>query len=525
MSAEARSVGLPEPASGTQRVLITFAVMSATLLQVLDTTIVNVALPHMQGELGATSDQISWVLTSYLVAAGICMPLTGYLADVLGRKRFLALSIAGFVAASALCGLSQNLAEIVLFRMLQGVFGAALVPLSQAIMADAYPPSERGRAMALWGLGVMVGPVLGPTLGGWLTDVASWRWTFYINLPVGVLSLVLALTFVPDTARRARRMDWTGFALISLGVAGLQYFLDRGNQQDWFAGYDIRAAAALAVVGLGAFIGYSLRRPGRAVLDVRLFADRNFAMACLLIMALGLGMFGGLVIQPILLERLLNYPIMTTGLLMAPRGVATAITMIVVGRIVGRVDPRWLIGFGIAVSAAASYAMTSYSLEVDTFWIVWPIFLQGIGLGLIFVPLSTTAYETLERSRIAEAAGVFSLVRTIGSAIGISVATTVLTRQGQVLWNTFGGHITQYSTAFADYLRGLGLSPTDPLAAQIAAQEIAQQAQMAAMLDVFYLITWSFVAMAPLLLLMRRWDRAPSKKVLIAQRKHDEIVA
>jgi DHA2 family multidrug resistance protein len=218
--------------------MITLAVMSATLIQVLDTTIVNVALPHMQGELGATSDQISWVLTSYLVASAICMPLTGYFADVLGRKRFLLMCIGGFVVASALCGIAQGVGEIVVFRLLQGIFGAALVPLSQAIMSDAYPPEERGKAMAIWGMGVMVGPILGPTLGGWLTEYTSWRWTFYINLPVGILSLFLASQFVPETVRRARRMDWTGFGLMVLGVASLQYMLDRGNHQDWFSAND-----------------------------------------------------------------------------------------------------------------------------------------------------------------------------------------------------------------------------------------------------------------------------------------------
>src|SRR5438128_2330618 len=205
--------------------------MSATLIQVLDTTIVNVALPHMAGELGATTDQISWVLTSYLVSSAIVMPLTGYFADTIGRKKYLVWCIAGFVAASALCGIAQSLVQIVAFRLLQGVFGAALVPLSQAIMTDAYPPEDRGKAMAIWGLGVMVGPVLGPTLGGWLTDVASWRWTFYINVPVGALSLFLAAQFVPDTERRKRRMDWSGFLLLAMGIAGLQYLLDRGNQQ------------------------------------------------------------------------------------------------------------------------------------------------------------------------------------------------------------------------------------------------------------------------------------------------------
>jgi len=239
--------------------MITLAVMSATLIQVLDTTIVNVALPHMAGQLGASTDQISWVLTSYLVSSAIVMPLTGYFADTLGRKRFLLVSIAGFVAASALCGIAQNLFEIVAFRLLQGVFGAALVPLSQAIMTDAYPPEERGKAMAIWGLGVMVGPVLGPTLGGWLTDVASWRWTFYINVPVGALSFFLASSYIEESQKRERRMDWTGLALLGMGVAGLQYILDRGTTQDWFSATDIRIAAAASIAGVGGFIGWSLR--------------------------------------------------------------------------------------------------------------------------------------------------------------------------------------------------------------------------------------------------------------------------
>src|SRR5205823_8571675 len=352
--------------------MITLAVMSATLIQVLDTTIVNVALPHMAGELGASTDQVSWVLTSYLVSSAIVMPLTGYFSDTRGRKRFLLVCIAGFVAASALCGISQSLAEIVGFRLLQGVFGAALVPLSQAIMTDAYPIEERGKAMAIWGLGVMVGPVLGPTLGGWLTDFASWRWTFYINVPVGALSFFLASQYVPDSVRRERRMDWIGLALLGSGIAGLQYMLDRGTSQDWFAANDIRIAALLGIVGVGGFIFHSLRLGEHALFDLHIFRDRNFAMACLVMAALGLGLFGGLVMQPILLEGLLGYPIVTTGLVMAPRGVATAIAMVVAGKMVGRTDPRYLVGAGMLVSAAGSYAMTLYTLEVSTFWIIWP---------------------------------------------------------------------------------------------------------------------------------------------------------
>lgn len=493
-----------------ERLMITFAVMSSTLIQVLDTTIVNVALPHMSGELGTTSDQISWVLTSYLVASAICMPLTGYMSDVFGRKRFLLICISGFVIASALCGLSQSLAQIVVFRMLQGVFGAALVPLSQAIMADAYPREERGKAMAIWGLGVMVGPVAGPTLGGWLTETASWRWTFYINVPIGALSLFLASQYVPDTVRRLRQFDWTGFALMALGIASLQYMLDRGNQRDWFEAADIQTTAVLGALGLAAFIVYSLRYGERAIFNVRLFNDRNFGVACLIMLGMGLGMFGGLVLQPILLEGLLGYPIVLTGIVMAPRGIATALAMLIVGRLVSKVDARLLVGIGIAFSMAGSYMMTFYSFDVTTINIVLPAFLQGIGLGLIFVPLSTVAYATLDRSRMAEAAGMYSLVRTIGASIGISIVTTVMSHQAQIIWNELGAHVTVYQQEVFDYLRGLGLSPRDPRGLALIAREVGAQSQMIAMLDTFKLITLSYVFMAPLVLLLRRSERTTS---------------
>ena len=504
MSSSAAFGELAPPVPVANRLMITLAVMSSTLIQVLDTTIVNVALPHMQGELGATADQISWVLTSYLVSSAIFMPLTGHFTDVMGRKRFLLICISGFVAASALCGISQSLAQIVFFRLLQGVFGAALVPLSQAIMIDAYPPHERGKAMAIWGLGVMVGPVAGPTLGGWLTDVGSWRWTFYINLPVGLLSLFLASQFVPDSVRRARRMDWFGFGFMAVGIAGLQYVFDRGNQQDWFEGVDIRIGALAAVIGIAVFIIHSLRQPDKAIFDIRIFTDRNFGMSSLVIALMGLGMFGGLVLQPILLEGLLGYPIVTTGLLMAPRGIATAITMLVVGRLVAYVDARWLVLVGLGFGALGSWGMTYYSLDVTQMNIIWPAFLQGIGLGLVFVPLSTVAYATLDRRRMAEAAGLYSLVRTIGSAVGISIVTTLLAHQSQILWNELGAHVNQYHAAVVDYLGRMHLGPTDRRGLAVIAREVGRQAQMGAMLDVFKLITFSYVFLVPLVFLLRK---------------------
>jgi len=298
----------------------------------------------------------------------------------------------------------------------------------------------------------------------------------------------------------------TGLALLGTGIAGIQYLLDRGSTQDWFEANDIRVSAALGVACTAAFVWYSIRNAGHALFDVRIFEDRNFAMSCVVMLALGVGMFGGLVMQPILLENLLQYPIVTTGLLMAPRGIATAVAMIIVGRLVNRVDARYLVGTGMVVSAVGSFAMTKYSLDINAFWIVWPALFQGLGLGLIFVPLATIAYATLPRQRTAEAAGIFSLVRTIGAAAGISIVTTLMTRQAQVVWNELGGHITRFNPALADYLRPLGIRPDDPHALAIIAQQIAQQSAMSAMLDVFLVTAWSFVAMLPLVLLLRKRD-------------------
>jgi MFS transporter, DHA2 family, multidrug resistance protein len=487
----------------SERLLVTLAVMSSTLMQVLDTTIVNVALPHMQGQLGASTDQISWVLTSYLVSSAILMPLTGWFADVLGRKRYLLICIAGFVAASALCGLAQNLVEIVAFRLLQGVFGAALVPLSQAIMTDAYPREERGKAMAIWGLGVMVGPVLGPTLGGWLTDQWSWRWTFYINVPVGLLSFFLATQYVPESERRERRMDWLGLGLLAIGIGGLQYTLDRGTQRDWFSALDIRIATALGVAGVLGFVAWSLHARLRALFDVRIFRDRTFAMSCLMIGLLGIGLFGGLVVQPILLERLLDYPVVTAGLVMAPRGIASAVSMVIVGRLVGKVDARVLIATGMVLSATGSHFMTHYSLDVSLFWLIWPAALQGLGMGLVFVPLSTIAYATLDRARTAEAAGLFSLVRTLGASVGISIVSTLMTREAQVAWNRLGANVNPFNPEVARHLEALHLSISDPHAIALLASEVGREAQMIAMLDAFSLIAWTFVVMLPVALLLR----------------------
>ncbi len=490
--------------SATRRLLIIIAVMSATLIQVLDMTIVNVALPHIQGSLGVNADEISWTLTIYLVSSAIFMPLTGFFTARIGQKNYLLLSIAGFTIASALCGASTSLFEIVFFRFLQGVFGAALVPLSQAIMTSIYPDSERGKAMAIWGMGVMVGPILGPTLGGYLTELSNWRWIFYVNVPIGLMALLLTWQVVPDTLKKPRSMDWLGLFYVALAIGAGQYLLDRGNQQDWFNALDIKIAALLSVGGLIAFILHQFRHPTLMVFDLSVFRDRNFTVASLLLALMGIGMFGAMVLLPIMLEGVLNYPVLTTGLVMAPRGISGMFSMIVVGKITNYFDARWLIAIGIILSLLGIEGCTHYSENINQWWIIWPLLLQGFGLSMIFVPLSTVAFATLPAEKRADAAGVYSLMRTLGSSIGISVTITLFTRHTQIAWNYLNGFIQPYNPAVYHYLSALNLLPSQPLAASILGQELSNQAQMVAFVSVFYFIMASFIVMLPMVLLLKK---------------------
>lgn len=506
------------------RFLITVAVMSATVMQVLDTTIVTVALPHMQGDLGAGPDQISWVLTSYLVASAIFMPLTGYFTDRLGQKRYLMISIIGFVIASMLCGIAQTLPEMVFARLLQGVFGAGLSPISQSILITTYPRDSRGKAMAIWGLGIMVGPILGPTLGGWLTEILNWRWTFYINVPISLLSLALTWLAVPETKRKKRTTDWAGLAMIAFGIGCLQYVLDRGNQKNWFDSAPITILTLISVAAFAGFLYHSLRSNKETLFNLRIFKDRNFATACLLITALGLAMYGTLVLQPLLLENLLGYPVLTTGIVMAPRGVASAIGMFLVSRIINRVEPRILVGVGIVLSTIGTWFMTQYNLQINMFWVIFPIVIQGLGMGLIFVPLATVAYSTLPNESSAEAAGLFSLLRTIGSSIGIAIVVTLLSRHTQIAWNQYGGHITATSHAVWDYLTRANVPLHSQAAGGLLAKALGDQARMIGFLDAFVVVFVSFICMAPLVLLMGRVNK-PKKEALAASSKSVKEIA
>ncbi len=511
-----------QPAMATEaptvnRLMVVIAVMSATLMQMLDTTIVNVALPQMQGQLGTTSSEISWVLTSYIVASSIFMPLTGYFTDRLGQRRYLIMATTGFVISSVLCGISFSLSEIVLFRLAQGISGAALAPLSQAIMTSLYKPEERGKAMAMWGLGVVLGPVLGPSLGGWLTEIISWRWTFFINVPVGIMSVLLSLKYVPDSPKRERTMDWTGFVLLGLAVGALQYVLDRGSKVDWFEAPEVVMATFLCVISLALFVRHILSDAAHPIFSPRIFMDRNFTMATLTATALGLGIFGSMILQPILMESLLGYPVSTTGLLMAPRGLAVGAGMLVVGRLIGRADARMLILMGMACSLTGTMTMSGYTLDIDTWTLVWPGLLQGIGIALILVPLSVIAYTSLPRERMAEAAGMNNLIRNLGSSLGISFAATLFSRYTQQGWQQLGAYATPFNPAVQDYLARLHLTPDNPLGGMILAREIGMQAAVASMSKVYLWIAAAVVVMIPVVFLLKVAKATDNQPIAISE--------
>ena len=487
----------------TQRALTSAAVMAATIMQVLDTTITNVALPDMAGQLNATPDSISWVLTSYLIGSAIVMPLTGYITDRIGQKRFLLISIAGFVVTSAMCGMATSLSEIVLFRLMQGVFGASLVPLSQSIMLQLFPGEQRGKAMAIWAMGVMVAPVMGPTLGGWLTQDYSWRWTFYINLPVGILSFLLSMRFVHDTPTKARRMDWYGFSSLALAIGALQLVLDRGNQDDWFSSSTLVVAAILCVLSFAFFIIYSLTGEHHPLFDLRIFRDANFLVACLVMTAIGVGFFGGMVLQSLYMQNFLGFPTFETGLYMAPRGLASFTVMMFVGKFSGRIQPRNFVLAGILFSIAGNYLMTQFSDGIGPGTLIFPMILQGFGMGLVFVPISTLAFTTLPKAIAAEAAGIYSLIRAISSAMGIAILATYLSRSSQQQWGTMRGFINPYSIQLRQYLHPLHLTPAEPAGIEMAARTLFHQAQNAAYMDSFWFATLNFTLMLPLLLLVR----------------------
>jgi MFS transporter, DHA2 family, multidrug resistance protein len=487
----------PAPA-GLNRGLITISVILASFLQALDQTIANVALPHIGGELSATQEQISWVLTSYIVAAAIMIPVTGWLADRYGRKKVLVLSVIGFTVSSALCGVAQSLTQIVLFRFLQGLGGAALVPQSQAVLLDINPPERQGRAMAVWVLAVVVGPAIGPVLGGWLTDNYSWRWVFFINIPFGVLAVLGLLSSMRESHTRPATFDFFGFATLSLAVGAFQVMLDRGQLQDWFSSTEICVEAALAAVAFYVFMVHTATARDPFV-NPRLFRDRNFDVGCVAIFTFGVVLFSTLALLPPLLQDLMGYPVVTTGWVTAPRGVGILIATLVTGRLIARVDARLLIAAGIALTAASTWAMCGFSPLMDDRLVMWSGFIQGLGIGLSYAPLTTVSFATLSPQFRSGGTSMFNLLRNIGSSIGISTVQALLTRNTQIMHSRLGEHIT----LFGGQLRPAApysFSTPQGLAALNAS--VTRQAEMIAYNNDFKLLLVLCLAIMPLVLLL-----------------------
>jgi len=481
------------------RGLITVSIMLATIMQAVDTTIANVALPHMQGSMSATEEQISWVLTSYIVAAAIMTPMTGFLAARMGRKRLFIASVIGFTVTSILCGLATSLSQIVLFRLLQGVFGAGLVPLSQAVLLDTYPRERHGSAMAMWGVGVMVGPILGPTLGGYLTEYYNWRWVFFINVPVGVLALSGILLFVRETERVARRFDLFGFALLSLAIGALQLMLDRGQSLDWFSSMEIVVEAFVAGLGLYMFIAHMLTAD-EPFLEPGLFKDRNLVIGLFFIFTIGIILLATLALLPPFLQNLMGFPVVTTGLVLAPRGIGSMAAMFLVGRLVNRVDVRLLIGTGLILTATSLFEMAQFNLQISPWAVVHTGIIQGLGLGFVFVPLSTITFSTLAQRYRTEATAMFSLMRNIGSSIGISVMVTMAARSTQLNHAVLGEQLNVFRAPVQSLLQGGGNGQSLAL----LNGELTRQAAAIGYLNDFQVMAWMAVAALPLLLLFRR---------------------
>lgn len=488
--------------------LVVFGIMTASLLQILDTTIANVAIPHMQAALGATPDEVSWVLTSYIVASAVAMPITGWLADRVGSRRLFILSAAGFVLASMMCGMAQNITEMVLFRALQGVTGAFIGPLSQAAMLDVNKPSKQAQMMGVWAMGIMVGPILGPLIGGWLTENWNWRWVFYVNVPIGAIALAILLAELPSREIRNRRFDLFGFSMIAIAIAALQMMLDRGGQEDWFQSPEIWLyAVAIACCGWIGIVHLATKREG-ALFNPALFADRNYVVALLFMGAIGVAVFATMALLPPMLQRLFGYSVLDTGWVLMPRGVGTLISMQVAGYLTRRgFDPRMLIFSGFVLTTLSFWQMSGWSLGIDQHAIVVTGFVQGLGMGLVFISLNNAAFATLSPELRTEGSSLLILLRSLGASIGISVTTTFLARNIQASHSDLASHVTASSTAVVDVSTIDRFQQLGSSVLTVLDMEINRQAAMIAYIDDFYLMMWVSAAALPMIFLMRRPKR------------------
>jgi DHA2 family multidrug resistance protein len=498
--------------------LVAIAVMVGTFMEVLDTTITNVALPQIAGNLSASVDESTWILTSYLVSNAVVLPLTGWLSNYFGRKRLLIASVAGFTLSSLACGLAPSLPFLILFRVIQGAAGGGLQPLSQAILLEAFPPEQHGKAMAFWGIGILVAPLLGPVAGGWIVDNYSWRWIFYINIPLGVIAIVLALLFVfdpPYIKRNSSKIDYWGIGFLALGVGALQIVLDKGQEEDWFSSHMIMVFTAVTVAGLSLFLirEFSTEDP---VVDLRVFRYRNFAAGVLQVTVVGVVLYGTTVLIPLFLQTIMGYPAVDSGIATLPRGWGSIAAMAAAGFLVSKMDGRLVMFVGFLIGGWSTWALGGINLAAGQQDLWWPQFFQGISMGFIFVPLTTLTYDRISQEELGNATAIFNLLRNIGGSIGISFVTTMIARNTQVNTNILGEHVTllnPVSEWFVSGARGLLMSKGQDYAGAstrayaIVFGMIQRQAWLLSFNKVVHLLGILFFLMIPFMLLMRKPSR------------------
>lgn len=488
----------------TNKWMVTVAVMLGTIMEVLDTTAVNVSLPHMQGSLSAGLDEITWVLTSYLVSNAVVLPISGWLASVFGRRRFFLSCLFLFTASSVACGGAPSLEALILFRVLQGLGGGAMVPTAQAILMETFPQEEQGMAMAAFGMGVVTAPIIGPTLGGWITDNYGWRWIFYINVPVGMAAFAMTALYVfdpPYIRRRLARIDYLGLALIVLGIGALQVVLDKGEREDWFTSDWLTSLAIISATALVAFTVWALQA-AEPVVDLSPLRAGPFAAGVVIITLVAYGLFGSSVLLAIFLQNLMGYTAMQTGLVIAPGAVASMLAMPLVGRLINLVDVRLIVGTGMVLNAVGLLLMSRFTLDLSFWQFVWPRVIQGVGLGAIFVPLSTAALGVIPKERMGNASGIYNLMRNIGGSFGIAVATTLLSRRGQLHQTHLVPHVNPFDAGAQERLaavaQAFAAGGSDPVTAGQQALgaiygQVHQQASYMAYMDNFWLMAVLFV--------------------------------
>ncbi|MCL2760917.1 MAG: DHA2 family efflux MFS transporter permease subunit [Desulfuromonadales bacterium] len=511
---------MSRPVKHVNKWIIAISVMLPTIMEIIDTAVANVALPHIQGSLNAGADEVTWVLTSYLVSNAVVLPMTGWLSRTFGRKRFLMTCIVIFTMASFFCGMAPSLAALIFFRVVQGAAGGALVPTSQSVMMETFPPSERGMAMAIFGIGVMFGPIIGPALGGWITDNTNWRWIFYINIPIGIIAIIMAYTFIFDPPymkhKKDATIDYIGLLLLTVGLGSLQIVLDKGQRDDWFSSSFIIGFSIISAISIILLI-YTELRNKHPIVNLRLFKNPSFSVGTLIIFVLGFCLYSSITLIPMLLQTIMGYDATMAGLVLAPGGVANLVAMPFVGAALQKYDSRKLIFCGISIASLSMFLMQKVSLDAAYFDFAWPRIILGLGLAMTFVPLTTTAFAEIPNEEMANATGMYNLLRNMGGSVGIAISSTMVTRNTQFYQTQLVAHANDYNPVFHKTLQALKqamiIRGIDPVTAENKALgmiygNIQKQAAMLSYNRIFWIVGVSFIVIMPLLLLLKKPSRA-----------------